>query len=190
MRSGKPASVRPWASTVRIWPPSASAASAPESGSITTNSSPPSRAACAPSGSDREKTSATSLSKASPNSCPARSLISLKSSQSMTRRLRGTRRSWADASARSRSSSSPRRLRIPVSASVTALWRSRSRANAASSDVATCAARTAAVSRSVGSTRATSRWSPTSAPSSPAFARSGSQTIGRVTEASALTSST
>ena len=43
----------------------------------------------------RSRTSATSRRSASPNSCPARSLISLKSSQSMTSRLSGARCSWA-----------------------------------------------------------------------------------------------
>jgi hypothetical protein len=55
IRSGKPASVGPSASTLRIWPPSASAASIPALGSITTNSSPPSRAVSAPSGTVSEK---------------------------------------------------------------------------------------------------------------------------------------
>ena len=143
---------------------------------MTTNSSPPRRAASAPSGSDLDSTSATSRSSESPNSWPARSLISLKSSQSMTSRLSGSRRSCAASISRSRRSSRPRRLRIPVSGSVTALRRSRCSANAASSEAATCAASTAAVSSRFGSTCAVWPQTPTSAPSSPAFARSGSQT--------------
>ena len=76
-----------------------------------------------------------------------------------------------------------------MSGSVTALSRSRCRAKEASSDAATCAASTAAVSSRPGSTWGDSPLIPTIAPSSPALARSGSQTTDRLPGPRAVPSS-